>query len=421
VKLFCEVVKNMFTKENKYLFLITVIFIAACIETDIYLPAFPDMMNFFSVSEDKIQSLLTWNFIGMCLSCPFYGPISDAIGRRTPLNFALALFLGGSLITLFASSFDFMLFGRVLQGLGSGGCFTLGTAVIFDAFDEEKAMKVTNKLNTIIPFIMAFAPMLGGYLNYAFGFRSNFLTITLFVLFSFIVCFFWFDETLTTEKKIKLNRKKLLEDFQRVLFSSNFWQINLVISLVFGGYLAFLAGASVLFVIELGVSKEALPFFQASLLGAWLVANLVFNRLLTKWGARSLKKIATCLVLIGGVGIPLAAYLDPSSPYLATQFMMIYSFGSNWLFGLYFPEGMQLFPDIKGVSASLFTSIRLFLVALIIGLSSFLYDKTIYPIAGLIFGLSMIASLCVFLYERRKLANTASLENTQATAASSQN
>jgi len=49
-------------KERKYLFLIIVIFIAACIETDIYLPAFPEMMVWFSASEGAIQSLLTWNF-----------------------------------------------------------------------------------------------------------------------------------------------------------------------------------------------------------------------------------------------------------------------------------------------------------------------------------------------------------------------
>ena len=39
-------------------------------------------------------------------------------------------------MTLFAESFDVMLMGRVLQGLGSGGCFTLGTAIIFDAFKD---------------------------------------------------------------------------------------------------------------------------------------------------------------------------------------------------------------------------------------------------------------------------------------------
>ena len=56
--------------EVRQLILIIIIFVAACIETDIYLPAFPDMMTAFQVSESTIQQILTWNFIGLCLSGP---------------------------------------------------------------------------------------------------------------------------------------------------------------------------------------------------------------------------------------------------------------------------------------------------------------------------------------------------------------
>src|SRR5271156_5602586 len=102
--------------EIKYLFLIIIVFIAACIETDIYLPAFPDMMQFFSVSEGAIQGLLTWNFVGICVSGPFYGPLSDSFGRKRPLMIALLLFLVGSILTFFGTTFSQMLTGRVLQG-----------------------------------------------------------------------------------------------------------------------------------------------------------------------------------------------------------------------------------------------------------------------------------------------------------------
>ena len=148
-------------EELKYLFIITIIFIAACIETDIYLPAFPDMMQAFSVSEGDIQGLLTWNFVGICLSGPFYGPISDSFGRKKPLMIALLLFLFGSILTLFAANFSQMILGRIFQGLGSGGCFTLGTAIIFDAFKKEKAVQALNSLNMAIPIIMSLAPMVG--------------------------------------------------------------------------------------------------------------------------------------------------------------------------------------------------------------------------------------------------------------------
>lgn len=392
----------MFKTEFKYLLLIIVIFIAACIETDIYLPAFPDMMAFFSASEEAIQSLLTWNFIGICLSGPLYGPISDAIGRKKPLMAALGLFLAGSLMTLFADNYMWMLCGRLLQGLGSGGCFTLGTAIIFDAFQANKAVKAINQINSIVPFIMAAAPMLGGYLNQTYGFRSNFLAITIFVLISLVICLFFFNETLPKEKRAPIQMKKIVRDFKEALTSLPFWQLTLVVSLVFAGYLAFLSGTAVLFVVEFGVSKQVFPYYQAAILGAWLIANLTCTRAIARWGNLKVKMAGTMLIMMGGVGLILTAWLAPRNPNLLTGFMLLFAFGGNWTMGLYFPEGMEIHPNIKGVTASLLTSTRLLIAALIVGLAGKLYDATIYPIVAVVVGTIVITLPTIILYEKRK-------------------
>lgn len=392
----------MFNKETKYLLLIIIIFIAACIETDIYLPAFTDMMAFFSISEERIQSLLTWNFVGICLSGPFYGPLSDSFGRKKPLLIALGLFLLGSILTFLAENFYLMLLGRILQGLGSGGCFTLGTAIIFDVFQENKAIEAVNKINTIVPFLMAGAPILGGYLNYTFGFRSNFLAILIAVLLSFMICLLFFKETLAKERRIIFQTKKVVRGFWEVLKSIPFWQTTCVVSLVFAGYLTFLSGISVLFVLELGVKKEYLPFHQAALLGAWLCANLLFNKASKKWGMKQIKTAGTLLFATGGIGLFFIALISPQNTLLFTFAMALYSFGANWTQGLYFPEGMELFPDMKGITASLLTSIRLLISAFIVGLTSKLYDMTIFPIAGVLFAVTLTTLVIIFFYEKKK-------------------
>lgn len=389
--------------ELKYLFLIIVVFIAACIETDIYLPAFPDMMVWFSASEGAIQSLLTWNFVGICLSGPLYGPLSDSFGRKKPLMIALGMFLAGSILTLFAQNLDQMLWGRVLQGLGSGGCFTLGTAIIFDAFQKDRAVSALNNLNTIVPLIMAAAPMLGGYLNHAFGFRSNFLAIALFVLASILICLFFFDETLSKEKRTTFQVKAILADFKEAFCSLAFWQLTLVVSLLFAGYIAFLSGTAVLFVVELGMSKAIFPFIQAAILGGWVVGSLFLNRSLAKWGAPKIKRIGLSLCVIGGIGFAVAALVAPRDAYLQTSGMVLYAFGANWIIGLYFPEGMEILPRIKGVAASLLTSARLLIAALVVGLASSLYNATIYPLAIIIAAIVVTILPTLMLYEKRKI------------------
>jgi MFS transporter, DHA1 family, multidrug resistance protein len=389
--------------ELKFLLLIIVIFIAACIETDIYLPAFPDMMKWFSASESAIQDILTWNFIGICLSGPLYGPLSDAFGRKKPLIIALGMFLAGSLLTLFAQNMDQMLFGRILQGLGSGGCFTLGTAILFDAFEKEKAIRATNHLNTIIPLIMAAAPMLGGYLNYTFGFRSNFLAIAIFVLISLVICLFNLKETLPKEKRTPLEINRILSDFKMALSSLPFWQITLTISLIFGAYIAFLSGTAVLFVVEFGMSKTLFPFVQAAILAAWVAGSLTLSRFLAKWGQLNIKKAGVILSVLGGTAVALTALLSPRDPYLLTFWMMVYAFGANWIMGLYFPEAMEILPDIKGTTASLMTSARLLIAAVIVGLTSSLYNATVYPMATVVFATVVVMIPTLFFYEKRQL------------------
>ncbi len=391
--------------ELKYLFLIIVVFIAACIETDIYLPAFPDMMKWFSATESEIQGLLTWNFVGICVSGPFYGPISDSYGRKKPILVALGMFLAGSILTLVSQNMDQMLWGRILQGLGSGGCFTLGTAIIFDAFQKERAIAALNKLNTTVPLIMAAAPMLGGYLNYSFGFRSNFLAIALFVTISLIVCLFMFEETLPAEKRLPLKADKVLQDFKRAFLCLPFWQITLVTSVIFGGYIAFLSGSSVLFVVEFGVSKAIFPFIQAAVLGGWVAGSLTINRTIAKWGIPRVKKAGIVLTVLGGVFLGVVTLFAPRDPYLLTVGMVLYAYGANWVIGLYFPECMEILPDIKGVTSSLLTSARLMIAALVVAFAGSMYNATIYPLTGIILGTVVILLPTLMYYEKKRPAN----------------
>lgn len=304
-------------------------------------------------------------------------------------------------MTVVSNDFNTMLWGRLLQGIGSGGCFTLGTAIIFDAFQERKAIAAMNQLNTIIPLIMAAAPLLGGYLNSAFGFRSNFLVIALFVLASLTICLFFYEETLPREKRAPLQAKKLLNDFKLVLTSVPFWQLILICSFIFAGYLAFLSATAVLFVIEFGISKALFPLYQGAILAAWVVGSLTCSRALKKWGNYKLKMIGAGLILCGGIGLIVSSLIAPLSANFCTLFMLFFTFGANWTCGLYFPEAMELFPETKGIAASILTSTRLLFTALVVGFTGSLYNATIYPIVGVVCGVIVIILPLIILYERK--------------------
>ncbi len=388
-------------REWKFLCLIIAIFIAASLETDIYLPAFADMMVFFKTDEEHIQRLLTWNFAGMCLSGPLYGPISDAYGRRWPFVVALGIFLLGSLVTLGAADFDAMLLGRILQGIGSGGCFTLGTALIFDTFHADRAVIALNHLNTIFPFILAGAPALGGYLNTHFGFRSNFIAVAALVLWSFTLAALFLPETLEPSKRRPLRWSLVLADFKTAMTSGPFLQLVFAICLLFSIWMSFLSTISVLFVLELGVSKVAFPWYQSVPLGAWLIGSLTASPLLKGIGQARVKSLGLWVLALGGASFALGAWLWPRNPAVQVATMSIYALGLNWFQGVYFPAAMELHPDIKGVTASLLTSARLFISAVVVSLTSHFYNRTIYPVMVAMLVTLVLGLGLVMLFERR--------------------
>lgn len=390
----------------RYLLLIISIFISAVIETDIYLPAFTDMMHFFKQSEENIQRILTWNFIGLCVAGPIYGPLSDSYGRRKPLLFALILFFLGSLITLFVDQYEWLLLGRILQGLGSGGCFTIGTAIIFDVFKEKQAIDALNKINVIVPFIMASAPLLGGYLNQTYGFRSNFYAIAFCVFTCLTCCFLFLKETLKKDLRTPLNIQITFNNFLRVFKNLQFIQLTLVISLVFAGFITFISSVAVLFVVEFGVDKAQFPYYQFSLLTAYLLASLTCTKIISKFGITFVKKLGMSSTIAASIILVAISIIYPKNPHLLTLAMIPFACGYIWIQTPYVTEVMELIPDIKGIAASILTSLRLLVSAGVVALTARSYNSTIMPITIAIFLISLFVFLLSYFYEKNKQINS---------------
>ena len=103
---------------------------------------------------------------------------------------------------------------------------------------------------------------------------------------------------------------------------------------------------------------------------------------------------------MGTLGLVAAVLLAPRNPYLLTVGMVLYAFGANWIIGLYFPEGMEILPHIRGITASLLTSVRLLVAAFVVGLASNLYNATVYPLAATVVVTTMVIIPTLFFYEK---------------------
>ena len=75
--------------------------------TDMYLPTFPEMADFFHTSSSMVQLGLTASMIGLAAGQLFFGPLSDKYGRRPLLIAGMFLFLVSTLGCIYSQTAGF--------------------------------------------------------------------------------------------------------------------------------------------------------------------------------------------------------------------------------------------------------------------------------------------------------------------------
>ena len=123
----------MSPKNNPWAFsVLTLCWVTALMETDIYVPCFPDMVTYFDITEAQVQNVVSFNFLGFCLACLVYGPLSDSWGRKKILLFGNLMFAIAGIGCVVTDSFTTLCAWRFIQGLGAATVFSVGAAAFFD-------------------------------------------------------------------------------------------------------------------------------------------------------------------------------------------------------------------------------------------------------------------------------------------------
>lgn len=108
----------------------------------------------------------------LAVATPVYGRVSDLVGVRIPLLFGVGLMTVGALGAAFATSFELLLVARLLQGAGAAAVPTLGVALISARYDGEVRGLALGRLAAVAAAVSCIGPLVGGVVEYAFGWRA---------------------------------------------------------------------------------------------------------------------------------------------------------------------------------------------------------------------------------------------------------
>lgn len=380
-------------------------FISVCIETELYVPAFPQILSHFSSTERKLELLLSFNCLGLAISSLIYGALSDAFGRKKMLLIGLTLFLIGCIGCLFSQSIDQLIGCRLVQGLGAGAIFCILPASFFDITSAQEGTRLLSFLNAIITGAMAAAPILGTCLNTYFGWLANFVVVTSLVAVSLVVTAFFYKETLPHSNRISFSLFSLFKNYAKLMGSFNFIANTLIFSLFYCANLVYIANLSLIFINYLGVSPEPYSLHQASIFGVYMIFSFAAARFIAKQGLENTKNIGLRVIALGAVALGIVAILAPSNPLLITLSMVTFSAGTALSMNIFYGYAVSSQQEVKGAANALAGSIRMALNAILIGISGLIFTGSIKPVILLILLSTLLCfTLAFVLTKQAKLA-----------------
>jgi Bcr/CflA subfamily drug resistance transporter len=193
-----------------------IIFIIALpqVSETIYTPSLPDIAESLSTTSSMAEYTLTIYLVGFAFGVLLWGNLSDRLGRKPALLMGISLYLVGCLSCFFSSSIEMLMVSRFLQAFGGSTGSVLGQAIARDSFAAHERGKAFSSISIAMSFSPALGPIIGGYLDQLFRWRSVFIFLMLLGLSVLLSVMFRLPETRIENTS---SNQPTLSFFQRAL------------------------------------------------------------------------------------------------------------------------------------------------------------------------------------------------------------
>lgn len=280
---------------------------------DMYLASMPNMAQDLHTSYASTQITLTVFLIFMGLGQLFFGPWSDAVGRKIPLLIGLVTYIGASIWAALVLNLESLIFARALQGIGASMAIVVVMSMVRDLTEGAAAAQLYALLNTIVALGPIVAPAIGGVIGAHYGWRGVMLALAIVGVIVFLNTLYSLKESLAVNDRIKLNLGSIAKNYFNILKNKAFIFNLLALSAVYFFLFAYIGGSSFVYQTGYGLSSEqfGLVFGLTSIsliLGAsssaYFVKKIRISRLALIGALLMMVGSATCIMMhILGIGL----------------------------------------------------------------------------------------------------------------------
>jgi MFS transporter, DHA1 family, multidrug resistance protein len=270
---------------------------------DMYLPALPSIARELHASPVLVQASLAAYFIGIALGQALYGPFSDRWGRKAALYLGLSVFALSSAACALTSRVELLIACRFLQALGGCAPLVVPRAVVRDHFDQQASVRALSSLILVMGLAPILAPLVGGQLLVAWGWRAIFWLLATYGAVSLLIVTLLLPESLPAHERRAQPVGVVLATYSRLLRDRTFMGWVLSGGMIFSGLLAYISGSSFVFIELFDVPPERFGlFFGANAVGL-IAASQVNGWLAGRYHPTQVVHAAMPIAALAGVAL----------------------------------------------------------------------------------------------------------------------
>ena len=337
---------------------------------DTYMPSFPAIARSFAATPLQVQQTLTAYLIPFSCMMLFHGALTDSFGRRPVILVGLVVFMGASIGCALAQSLPQLLMFRALQGMSAGTGMVAGRAMIRDIYPGHQAQRMMSMVTMIFGLAPAVAPILGGWLELWFGWRSIFVFLTLFAALMWVICHLRLAESLPPAHRQPFAVRPLLRNYLKLLRSVRFALLSSAIAFNFAGFFLYIASAPAVIYDLLGLRASQFGWLFVPGIAGVIIGAFLSGRVAGKLAPRRTVRYGYT-IMCGAALFNLAynAVWPPALPWTVLP-VMVYTVGMALAMPSISLLVLDLFPQNRGLAASLQAAQHSFFIGLTAGLLS---------------------------------------------------
>lgn len=380
-------------------FLLTLVLSVVHINGALYSLSFLEMVQYFHVPNDRIESVMRYNFLGICIGGLFIGALSDSFGRKKVLLIGLGINVLTSLGSAITHSIDVLISLRFIGGISEATGLILTIVIIFDAFSKENAAKITSLSNVFLGVFSISAPLIAGWVVQNYDWRINLDIIFGLSILSFIGLWILLKETNPVNKRIPFNFVGIFKGYFRIITSLRFISYTLLYKFAHVLLIVFAVNLSLIFMKFLKLPPEIFGYYQASTPAFFMFFSFISIKIIDLIGLEDTNHLGFSITLLGTASLlAIAAFLPNNTLAIIIAINIIISGGA--LMNGFVVKALSCYPHMKGSSMAMISTVEYLLTSRATFWTQHFFNGTILPVAIIVFVFTMMISILYAMINR---------------------